>query len=269
MTEAQYRRQWLRWHNQYEKIAYRELIVGFRDLGNSIPFFAMTEDNYEMILDTNFGNEKFFNIYYNIYNEIGVIHGNRVGKEINKQIKEYNLNTFLSLFERNLLTWLFDNAAERVVTVRRTYLEYLRQLIAFGYSEGKTISEIATDIKRQVNQRGFYRWQALRIARTETTAAANHAAMVSTSSSGVLTQKVWVSAVDARTRRPPKSEFNHIAMNGVKVGKDEPFLVPFNGTTEKVMFPGDPKASPGNVINCRCSIALVPKRDSDGRILRE
>ena len=269
MTENQYRKQWLRWHSQYEQIAYKELVAGFRDLGNSIPFFAMNEDNYDMILDSTFDTNQFFDIYYNIYNQIGVIHGTRVGKQINRQLKEFTLNGFLSLFERDLLTWLFDNAVTRVVTVRQTYLEYLRQLIAFGYAEGKTISEISTDIKRQVNQRGFYRWQALRIARTETTAAANHAAMVSTSSSGVLTQKVWISATDARTRRPPKSEFNHLKMNGVRVAKNEYFDVPFEGDFEKIMFPGDPKASAGNVINCRCSIALVPKRDSEGRILKE
>ena len=104
MTENQYRKQWLRWHSQYEKIAYKELVAGFRDLGNSIPFFAMNEDNYDMILDSTFDTNQFFNIYYNIYNQIGVIHGTRVGKQINRQLKEFTLNNFLSLFERELLT---------------------------------------------------------------------------------------------------------------------------------------------------------------------
>ena len=268
MNENQYRKRWLRQHKQYERRAYKELTKGFRDLGNSIPFEFMTTDNYELILETNLKQEMFFNIYYNLYKDVGTIHGERVGKEINKQIKEFTLNSFLSLFERNLLSWLFDNATTRIVTVRKTYLNYVRDIITFGLNDGKSMSEISTELKLKINQRDFYRWQALRIARTETTAAANYASTVASDISGVVTDKVWISAADARTRRPPESEFNHMKMNGVKVGKDEHFEVPFNGGFEKVMFPGDPKASAGNVINCRCNAAVVPRRDKNGRIVR-
>ena len=268
MTEEQYRKRWLRQHKSYERIAYRELIKGFKDLGNSIPFLFMTADNYEDFLSTNLKQEMFFNIYYNIYKEVGVIHGQRIGRTINKQIKDFTLNAFLSEFEKNLLNWLFNNATSRIITVRQTYLEYLKTLILEGLQNNKTISQIATELTKKINQRGFYRWQALRIARTETTAAANYSAMVSGGVSGVVMDKVWISAVDARTRRPPKSEFNHIVMNGVKVGKDEPFKVPFNGKFQDMQFAGDPKGSAGNVINCRCTIGLVPRRDKDGRIVR-
>jgi hypothetical protein len=34
------------------------------------------------------------------------------------------------------------------------------------------------------------------------------------------------------------------------------------------MFPGDPKGSAGNVVNCRCSVAQVVRRDKDGNIMR-
>ena len=121
MTEKQYRKRWLRQHSQYEKIAYRELITGFKQLGNSIPFEFMTVDNYEMILDSNLNQNLFFNIYYNIYSKIGLIHGKRVGKEINQQLKDFTINSFISLFERELLGWLFNNASSRVLTVRDTY----------------------------------------------------------------------------------------------------------------------------------------------------
>ena len=269
MTEKQYRRQWLRQHSQYEKIAYKELSKGFKELGNSIPFTNMTADNYELILEGSFNNESFFNIYYEMYNEIGIIHGKRVGRSINKQIKEFTFGSFLSVFEKELLNWLFENLADRVVTVRQSYLEYINKLIANGLQEGKSISKIATELTKKVNQRGFYRWQALRIARTESTAAANYASSKAGSVSGILLEKVWISAADARTRRPPESEFNHLAMNGKRVGEKDYFNVPFRGGFEKLLFPADPKhGSAGNVINCRCNAALVAKRDKDGRIMR-
>jgi len=268
MTEKQYRKQWLRWHGQYEKIAYKELVKGFRDLGNSIPFAFMTTDNYEDFLTTNLKQEQFINIYYNIYREVGLIHGKRVGKQINRQLKEFTIDAFISLFERNLLNYLFDNVTTRIVTVRQTYLEHLREIITFGVNDGKSMSQIATELTKKINQRNFYRWQALRIARTETTASANYASTIAGDVSGVLLDKVWISATDNRTRKPPKSEFNHLQMNGVRIPKQEHFKVPFNGGFEKVMFPGDPKASAGNVINCRCNSALVPRRDKDGRFIR-
>jgi hypothetical protein len=269
MNENQYRKRWLRQHTQYEKIAYKELSKGFKDLGNSIPFDFMTVDNYEMILDSSFNNESFFNIYYDLYSKVGLIHGKRVGNSINKQIKEFTFNSFLSVFEKDLLNWLFQNAGDRVTTVRKSYLDNLKQLISVGIEEGKGISQIAIELTKRVNQRGFYRWQSLRIARTETTAAANYASSIAGSVSGIVLEKVWISAADNRTRRPPASEFNHMVMNGAKVGEKEFFKVPFNGGIEKVLFPGDPKnGSAGNVINCRCNAALVAKRDKDGRIMR-
>ncbi len=268
MNEHQYRNQWLRRHRQYERIAYKEFAKGFKELGNSIPFEYMTAENYEMFLTTNFKQELFFNIYYNVYKEVGIIHGKRVGKEINKQIKEFTLNQFLSSFERNLLGWLFDNVTLRVTTVRQTYLETLRNIITFGINDGKTISQIVTELQKKINQRNFYRWQIMRIVRTETTASANYASTVAGDVSGVALDKIWISATDNRTRRLPRNKFDHLEMNGVRVPKNEYFEVPTINGKEKVVFPGDPKGSAGNVINCRCNSALVPRRDKNGRIIR-
>ena len=269
MTIEKYRKQWLRQHKAYEKLAYKKFVEGFKSLGNSIPFYFMTIENYNEILNTNFKQELFFNIYYDVYKEVGIAHGERIRRQINTQVKDFTLSAFISEFERTLLTWLFNNAVERVTTVRKTYLEFLRMLIAEQVEQGKTISQIATEIQTKVNQRDFYRYQALRIARTETTAAANHATMVASDNSRFELNKVWISAVDSRTRRPPKAEFNHVAINGTIVEKEKPFQVPKVGGFENLMFPGDPKGSAGNVINCRCTIALVPRKDENGNLIRK
>ena len=268
MNRSQYRNRWLRQHAQYEKIAYKELIQGFRYLGNSIPFTFMDKYNYKDLLSTSFGQDKFINIYYDIYKTIGVIHGNRIGRTINKQSKNFTSNGFLSLFESELISWLLNNTIQRITTVRDTYLKYIISIIEEGLSNGDSISEISTKIVELINKKGFYRWQALRIARTETTAASNYAAIQAGNSSGIVMEKVWISAVDNRTRQFPKDEFDHIRMDGVKVGINETFKVPYKNGIQEMQFAGDPTGSAGNVINCRCANALTPKRDNNGRIVR-
>lgn len=261
MTIEQYRKRWMRRHSRYEKQAYKILIQNFRDIANSIPFGFLNEDNYETIIESNVKNESFINAYYQIYDTIGKQEGERVGKMINREIKEWTISSFLSAFERNLFSWILTNGGQRISTVRSTFINYINEYIAFGLNDGRTISEITTELQELINRRNFYRWQSLRIARTETTTASNYAATVSADVSGVQTQKMWISAQDARTRREPVNHFN---MNGVRVDIDQNF----NVSNEEMEYPGDPNASAANVVNCRCTVAVVPKRDANGRIIR-
>lgn len=264
MTIDQYRKRWIRRHKRYEREAYKIFMQSFRTLANNIPFNFINEGNYETILPSSIKQSDIFNAYLEVYNTIGKKEGERVGKQINRELKEWTLNSFLSEFERQLFEWLFRNTTRRMTEVRQTFINYLNKEIAFGLSQGKTISEITTDLQRLINSRNFYRWQALRIARTETTAASNFAATVSADVSDVVTEKLWISADDARTRRTPPNQFDHAIMDGVRVGYNEPF----NVQGEELDFPGDPKGSAANVINCRCTVAIVPKRDAQGRIMR-
>ena len=264
MNENQYRKRWIRRHSKYEKQAYKIFIKYFRDIANKIPFDLLRADNYEMLVATSITQEDLQVAYFDVYNEVGKQEGVWVGNQINKQLKEFTIDAFLTAWEKNLLNWLFENSSYRITLVRQDFIKTIQQFLAFGVNEGKTITELARELQQLIDKRNFYRWQALRIARTETTAAANYATSVSSSISGVVQEKVWVSAQDARTRRPPKSIYNHYAMNGVRVDENEPF----NVSGEELMFPGDPKGSAGNVINCRCTHALVPKLDRNGRIIR-
>ena len=267
MTEKQYRNQWIRRHSQYEKIAYKKLLKSLREMSNNIPFDYLTNDNYNTLIRSSFKEEQFISTYYSIYKEVGIIHGKRVGRQINKQIKEFTLNSFLGVFENDLLAWLYRNSLTNIRSVQDNLVAHLQEFISNGVKDNLTVREISKDLQKVINKKDFYRWQALRIVRTETTAAANYASTVAADSSGVLMDKVWISADDSRTRRPPKSGFNHLVMNGVKVGVDEKFKVPFKGGVQLLDFPGDPKGSAGNIINCRCNSALIPRRDENGRLV--
>ena len=262
----QYRKQWLKWHDGYERSARIIFQRAFKDIAKDIPFERMTVGTYKSYMQTHVSKEKIFDSYVKVYSEVGTKHGKRIGVQINKQInqKDFTVDGFLNEFQKTLIRFLVNNEGSRITSVRQSYIKYLTQIMTKGIEEGKTISMIATDMKKLIKSRNFYRWQALRIARTETTAASNYAATVSSSVSGVLMDKVWVSALDARTRQEPESRFDHYHMNQVKVPLEEAF----NVSGEKLMFPGDPKGSGGNVINCRCSVAQVVRRDSDGNIIR-
>jgi hypothetical protein len=268
MTEKQYRRQWLRWHSGYEKIVYRQLLSSFRASANSIPLDFLTIDNYKVLTNVAVKEEPIISMYYDFYKKVGIIHGKRLGKQFNRDIKEFTIASFLSIFEKELLGFLYGRSLSRITSVRQGLVLYLQEFIAQGVSDNKTIVEIRNDITKLVNRKDFYRWQALRIARTETTAAANYASTLVSKTSGVDTDKVWISAGDARTRRLPKDQFSHVAMNLVKVPSDQPFKVPSKSGVQDMMYPGDPNGSAGNVINCRCSSAIVPRRDKDGRLIR-
>ena len=261
-----YRRQWLKQHDKYENRARIIFQRAFKTVALTIPFSEMQEDNYKVFTEFYITRDVVFKAYLEVYTQVGGIHGKRVGREINKQIneKDFTFDKFLSVFQRTLIAWLNQNGGQRITEVRGTYIAYINQLIANGVRDGKTMPQIATGIKKLIASRNFYRWQALRIARTETTTASNYAASVASSVSGVLMDKVWLSGQDPRTRRPPDSKYDHFSMNLVKVPLDKPFTV----SGEKMMFAGDPKGSAGNVINCRCTVAQVVRRDKNGRIIR-
>jgi len=92
-----------------------------------------------------------------------------------------------------------------------------------------------------------YRREA--IARTETIRASNEGSFEQFREWGVQ-KKEWLSTIDNRTRR---EDFDHAEPNGQVVGIDEDFDV----SGEKLRFPGDPRGSPGNTINCRCTVLPV------------
>jgi len=81
------------------------------------------------------------------------------------------------------------------------------------------------------------------IARTETMRASNSAANQLYDEWGM--DRQWVATVDNRVRD------THLEANGQTVAVGEPFSV----GGERLMFPGDPEGSPGNTINCRCTVA--------------
>lgn len=113
-----------------------------------------------------------------------------------------------------------------------------------GIVQGESIPNIA---KRLQNVTEMNRASAIRNARTTVTSAENKGRMDSlhaAAEKGVITHKVWMAAIDARTREA------HRLLDGHEQDID----TPFESELGDIMFPGDPDADPANTYNCRCSL---------------
>lgn len=103
------------------------------------------------------------------------------------------------------------------------------------------------------------RTRALRIATTESTRALNIGILLAANDFPFEMRKHWVHSHDERVRvRPLSHRFD--ALEGKPLG--EPW---FNG--EYILFPGDPRCSPRNTVNCRCHLGVIPLLDVEGNLI--
>jgi SPP1 gp7 family putative phage head morphogenesis protein len=116
-----------------------------------------------------------------------------------------------------------------------------------GLDAGESIAKLADRIRAEFNSLSKY--EALRIAQTETGAAYGYSRYEAMTGVGI-TRRRWLTSGNANVRP------THEAANGQVRAIDEPFSV--GGAS--LMFPGDPSGPPEEIINCHCiDIALAEK----------
>lgn len=136
-----------------------------------------------------------------------------------------------------------------------------------GQDQGWGIDRIIQELTNE-GQDEITDFRARRIVRTELTIASNFADKLVQDKVPFECDKIWISVHDNRTRD------SHVKMDGVTVEGDADFHVPvMRGRVQTgvdlMSGPGDPEATPGNVINCRCTKALIPKRDKNNRLIQK
>jgi len=273
MKTDRYRSQYLKWHRGYEKRAQTELLNVFKSWAYG--FKPMGQPNqYANQMDSQFEEAELIKAFANIYQNIGIRHGARMFNHLNpREKKNFQFDMFKEAWQRYLAIYLQQNLLQSIIGIRSNYIDWLSNVIIAEAQKGTfggvpDSSTVATWLQEQVRRRDFYRWQALRIARTESTAASNLAGMKSAENTGIAMDKVWVSAHDARTRRQPEDWYDHWRMDGIQISSGETFkMVSTKGTQDELMYPGDPKGHPANIINCRCTLVYRPKK-KDGRYVR-
>ena len=264
---------YLRWHKSYEKRATTELLKVFKGWAKDV---RLTGQHNQWIhqIDEQFDEEDLIKAYIKIYTKIGLVHGKRIGKAANMQQKDFNPEFFKEFYERYIATYLQQSGMSRIYEMRNSFITFISELLTKRVSDGlfgdsPDPSRVATWLQNQARKRTFYRWQALRIARTESTAASNLGGLNAIKDSGYVMDKIWVSAQDSRTRRQPDDWYDHWHMNGKKVRFDEKFkMSSTRGAVDELEFPGDPKGHAANIINCRCTLIYKPRK-VDGRLVRQ
>lgn len=250
---------WNKLQPLYERKAYRIVQKHIRMILNSVPIDNINLSNYELIITLNISNEQIYKMFKELYTTIGFDYGNRINNELEKTKKANVL--FNEVLLRQILVFLSNDGGIKITSVRDTLISDLIKSIKQTIGENATVIDLQNAIYALIRKsQTFYKWQALRIARTETTSASNFAAFETAKASDLVMDKVWISVQDDRTRLNP---FDHLDMNNQIQELEKPFFV----GGENIQYPGDTKASAGNVINCRCSIAFVPKRDINGMLI--
>lgn len=265
MNITQYRKQWLKYQKAYEIKSYRIFHKALRASYNGLNPDGVTYDNYKTMIALNIMVQPIKEAYSEVYRTVGLTHGRRVGFGINREIKRFDNDLFSRSFLNNILEWVRGNVGDRIVSVAETMSKRIGRLVEVALEQGLSTQEMQVFLRRKLNEPSFTRYQALRIARTEVTTASNYAASQAAENSGIVLDKYWVATKDAKTRRKPKDQFDHLHMDGVSVAQNEAFtLRSKNGIVDKLQYPGDPKGSAGDIIFCRCAVAFRPKRDENG-----
>jgi uncharacterized protein with gpF-like domain len=220
-----------------------------------------------------FLDEELVDVYAKMYKEIVIRFGNEQYKRLEKNVnKQFGFNPEWTAFVNE---WIATEGFRMVTYVsgnmRNVILKVISQATQEGVEQGLGADEITRLILERLEELKvgtIGRYIAERIVRTETIRAANLGHMKGAEKYRFQVLKVWVAANDERTRRFPRDEFSHIALDGQSRELNEPFKqTGMKGTEAVAMQPGDPNAPAGFTINCRCTIAFEPKRDENGRLI--
>ncbi|WP_085983239.1 phage minor head protein [Methylosinus sp. LW4] len=165
-----------------------------------------------------------------------------------KPALELKLLSLFDVAERTVVDWLSHHAAEMVQRVSQS----LKRLIRGSLKRGKEANEPPRVLARRMRDETggkIGQKRALGIARTETHTATQVGSEAAAQATGLALDKEWGATEDARTRPA------HAEADGQTVDKDADFVV----GGEHLRFPGDPRGSAGNIINCRCVALWVPR----------
>lgn len=149
------------------------------------------------------------------------------------------------------LSWIRRHSVKRVQQISKTTARAIRRQIIDGAKKGWSQDRIARAIER-ATEGEIGKVRARRIARTETHTAyerGSYEQARATQALGIEIVVEWGATEDDKTRP------DHAAADGQIVDLGKTFTV----GGEAMRFPGDPRASARQIINCRCSALYYPK----------
>ena len=156
-----------------------------------------------------------------------------------------------------------------VLQIVQTSRAMMLDILERGNREGWGYYDYARYISETVP--GLNQNRADMIARTEVGRAIHAGTFVGADKSPFQKQKMWVAAKDNRTRGNPfkgqKDKADHWHLDGQTVDFNDKFVDRKSGT--ELEHPHDPQGKAVDVIRCRCTFAVVDKRDANGNLIRK
>ncbi len=152
-------------------------------------------------------------------------------------------------WEATVDRWFDDNVIDLSDLMTDTTARSVRDIARDAIVEGKSIREFQNDLMASysVSER-----RAELIGRTEIIRASNAGSLLGAQETGFPMNKYWLATRDNRTRGlNPKDIYDHYSMDE---DKGLPLDQAFNVSGEQLQHPGDRAGSPGNTINCRCTL---------------
>lgn len=210
-------------------------------------------DNYSQALETtvDIGYDMSLELPFNMPNQSEIA-----------ALRAMNQNKRRSILE--------ERGLETFANMTKTTTEKIMREVTAGVDNNLTVQDIAKNIMEVMTDKDFTIGRAMTIARTEVLTASSvgqAAAMRDAAEVVPNLKKMWLNAGDDRVRGNPgglyaKSKADHWTLQGEVRKWDQNFS---NGLS----LPRDTAGGPGETINCRCTIVMVPGDDADKLGLEE
>ena len=199
------------------------------------------------VIDSQLDESYLFDWYKGLYVDAGLPRARSTARDLSKG-KAAPEDGF---WETELARYAREQAGERIVIVQDTLKDALVKITRSLMEQDTQLSVELLARKMFSAYKDLELWQCRRIAQTETMIGLAQAGDIAAKSLDVGFTKQWATSGLANTRD------SHLAMDGVVVDQDEPFLL----VDCMMQFPHDSSmgAPAGEIINCACDCIRRPK----------
>lgn len=184
------------------------------------------------------------NAMFNVYSRVMKQFAQDTYSQFVKKAKKTEIN-----WAEWVSRWFDENMIELPNLITGTTETTIRGIATQAILEGWSIREFQNNLMQNyaVSER-----RAELIGRTEIIRASNAGSLMGAEETGIPMKKYWLATRDNRTRGlNPKDIFDHYSMDeNMGISLDQAF----NVSGESLMHPVDRAGSPGNTINCRCTM---------------
>jgi hypothetical protein len=270
MTTRERRRYWIRERNKQIRIIqpFKKKIAS--DLRYEYNRFAAAVEagNGRGYANTLFLSNRIENSLRTLYSTVGVRYARQAFNDRTVRKGFFTPSEWIQA----ILQYLGDNFYNRgVLRITETTRKHFLDILDKAFNEGWGALETAEYIRKDPAIETVIQNRAEMIARTETGRAIHSGQFVGADKSPFEKEKIWISAKDNRTRGNPfngqKDKADHYHMDGQTVGINTKFTD--DRSNVDLMHPHDPTAPAKDVIQCRCTMAVINKVDENGRLIRK